>query len=92
MTMRYKRVGFPSLDGKAELEAHSKDGDIAEGVLPPVEHLTFHQSFQPILTNPTLAALNRSANSPVSPNSVNSPPILLNTIFCRTCKSKVHRS
>jgi dual specificity phosphatase 12 len=61
-------------DGKVQPEAQSKGG----GASLPVEHfirpseLSLH-----LFANPTLAAL-RSANSPVSPSLVNSPPILLN--------------
>ena len=87
-------------DGKAQLEAHSKDGDAAEGVLLPIEHPTTHfispsDLSSQLFANPTLAAL-RSANSPVSPNSVNSPPILLNTkcsgYFVEPVSPKRHRS
>ena len=66
-------------DGKVQPEAQSKVGNSTGGASLPVEHfvrpseLSLH-----LFANPTLAAL-RSANSPVSPSLVNSPPILLNT-------------
>ena len=65
-------------DGKVQSEAQSKGGNSTGGASLPVEHfirpseLSLH-----LFANPTLAAL-RSANSPVSPSLVNSPPILLN--------------
>ena len=71
-------------DGRAQLEAQSKDGDVAEGALPPVESPPTTHFINPSdissqsFANPALAAL-RSANSPVSPSSINSPLILLNT-------------
>jgi len=63
-------------DGKVQSEAQSKG---TGGASLPVEHfirpseLSLH-----LFANPTLASL-RSANSPISPSLVNSPPILLNT-------------
>ena len=63
-------------DGKVQPDAQFKDENSSASL--PVEHyirpseLSLH-----LFANPTLAAL-RSANSPVSPSLVNSPPILLN--------------
>jgi len=71
-------------NGRAQLEAQSKDGDVAEDAPPPVESPPTTHFINPsdlssqLFSIPALAAL-RSANSPVSPSSINSPPILLNT-------------
>ena len=70
-------------NGEARLEVQSKGGDVAEGASLPVELPTTHfispsDLSSQLFANPTLAAL-RSANSQVSPSSVNSPPILMNT-------------
>ena len=66
-------------DGKIQPETQSnKGGNSTGGASLPVEHfirpseLSLH-----LFANPTLAAL-RSTSSPVSPSSVNSPPIILN--------------
>jgi len=62
----------------------TKSGDATEGASLPVESPPTTHFINPsdlssqLFANPALAVL-RSANSAVSPNSINSPPILLNT-------------
>jgi dual specificity phosphatase 12 len=70
------------VDDKAQLDPQSKGGDDAVEGASPIEPPTTHfispsDLSSQLFANPTLAAL-RSANSPLSPSSVNSPPILLN--------------
>lgn len=67
-------------DNRAQLEAQSKDGDTTgDGAEPHTTHfISPSELASQLFTNSKLAVL-RSANTPVSPNSVNnSPPILLN--------------
>ena len=69
-------------DGKVQSEAQSKGRNSTGDAVLPDEHFIRPSALSlQLFANPALAALRptNSPTSPVSPGSVNSPPILLNT-------------